>query len=57
MQILNHTAKSVVGFYFVKPLSVRHMEAGSTKDTAYVALSICSRIKKINGTARRRSPM
>ncbi len=31
----------VVGMGCAKPLSVRHVEAGITKDTAYVALSIC----------------
>ncbi len=30
-----------------KPLSVRYMATRITKDTAYVALSICSRVKKI----------
>ncbi len=49
-----YIAKSVVGIYFIKPLSVRHMQTRITKDTACVALFICSRVKKINVTIRRR---
>ncbi len=38
--------ESVVGRGCAKALSVGHMATGCTKDTAYVALSICSRVKK-----------
>ncbi len=49
--------KSVVGGHFAKALSVKQPPAGSTKDTAYVASSICSRMKKIRVITRRRSPL
>ncbi len=49
--------ESVVGVGCAKPLSVRHLAIRMTKDTAYVALSICSRVKKTNVTTRRRRPL
>ncbi len=53
---VNVTAKSVVGAHFVKHRIVRHVATGGTKDTAYVALSICSRMSAMSVTIRRRGP-
>ncbi len=44
----------VVGVDYAKALGVGHRATRSTKDTVYVVLSICSRVKKMHGTTRRR---
>ncbi len=53
----NVIAKSVVGVFCARPHCVRLGQTPGTKDTAHVALFICSRVSPIHAITRRRSPL
>ncbi len=45
-------ARIVVGAGCARPHCMRHRQTGGTKDVAYVALSICSRVSPPSATTR-----